>query len=211
MMIRIKCPNCGHRLKVPDSAAGKKGKCPRCGAVVELPAAAAPAEKPKAKHRQGVALADLIPGRREADHEEWIDMTSMVDIVFFLLIFFMVTSLNSQQASIDMPVPQPQPGAAGSTAGKKSVEDYESDDDFIVVRIDADDTVWVDDAEAPTPTDIIAKLRDKMEPAGAGQASASRVLVLADGDAHHGTAVMVLDAAHEVGLNDVRLAVQEEV
>ncbi len=29
--IPIVCPRCGKKLRVPESAAGKKGKCPKCG------------------------------------------------------------------------------------------------------------------------------------------------------------------------------------
>jgi serine/threonine protein kinase len=42
----IVCSNCQSKSRVPDSAAGKKGKCPKCGAIVAIPlaepAAAAP-------------------------------------------------------------------------------------------------------------------------------------------------------------------------
>ena len=40
-------------------------------------------------------------------------MTAMVDIVFFLLIFFLVTSMQSIEAVINLPAP----AAAGERAG----------------------------------------------------------------------------------------------
>ena len=39
MPIAVTCGGCGKRLKVPDSAAGKRGKCPQCGATVPIPEA----------------------------------------------------------------------------------------------------------------------------------------------------------------------------
>ena len=42
MPITLNCPSCSHRLKVPDSAAGRRGKCPGCGAAVQIPAAPSP-------------------------------------------------------------------------------------------------------------------------------------------------------------------------
>src|SRR5687767_7626737 len=36
MAIKFLCPF-GHRLKVPDEAAGKKGRCPVCGQRVYIP------------------------------------------------------------------------------------------------------------------------------------------------------------------------------
>lgn len=38
-MIRFNCKNCGHRLKIPDQHAGKKGKCPECKQLIVIPAA----------------------------------------------------------------------------------------------------------------------------------------------------------------------------
>lgn len=38
-MIPIACPECGTKLKVKDSLAGKRVHCPRCKAVVVVPKA----------------------------------------------------------------------------------------------------------------------------------------------------------------------------
>jgi predicted Zn finger-like uncharacterized protein len=35
----ITCSNCQSKIRVPDSAAGKKGKCPKCGTSIAIPAA----------------------------------------------------------------------------------------------------------------------------------------------------------------------------
>lgn len=37
MPISTECPQCGKRLKAPESAAGRKAKCPQCGAAVPIP------------------------------------------------------------------------------------------------------------------------------------------------------------------------------
>jgi phage FluMu protein Com len=36
-MIKFNCRNCGQRLSVPESRAGKKGKCPKCRNIVVVP------------------------------------------------------------------------------------------------------------------------------------------------------------------------------
>ncbi|MBX7073118.1 MAG: biopolymer transporter ExbD [Pirellulales bacterium] len=206
-MIRTRCAQCGRKLKAPDSLAGRKAKCPRCGAEVPIPK---PVRQPADSAQESVdsPLAALVPARPSRDHEEWIDMTAMVDVVFFLLIFFMVTSLNSQQASIEMPPAAARPGA-GQPSARRSVEDFESDDSFIIVRIEADNSVWIEDEQAPTPTDLVQGLRRRL--AADGKDAPTRMLVLANGDAHHGAAVMVLDAGRDAGLADVRLAVEGDV
>lgn len=38
-MIGFKCSECGKSFRVPDEAAGKRGKCPSCGTVLSIPAA----------------------------------------------------------------------------------------------------------------------------------------------------------------------------
>ena len=36
-MIKFNCRNCGQRLSVPESRAGKKGKCPKCRNIIVVP------------------------------------------------------------------------------------------------------------------------------------------------------------------------------
>ncbi len=207
-MIRFRCDGCGKHLKVADSLAGKRGKCPRCGAVVNVPTPPRAGRfGPTASASHASSFASLLPASRKADHEEWIDMTAMVDVVFFLLIFFMVTSLNSQQSSIEMPVPESEQSAAASASKRRTIADFESDDEYLIVRIESDDTVWIDDVEARTRTDIVQKIRQGIRGDAAGP---NRLLVLANGDAHHGRAVMVMDAGREAGIEDIRLAVEED-
>jgi predicted Zn finger-like uncharacterized protein len=38
----ITCSNCQAKIRVPDAAAGKKGKCPKCQTVITIPAAGEP-------------------------------------------------------------------------------------------------------------------------------------------------------------------------
>ena len=47
MSTRVKCTNCGQKLRVSDSAVGKEKHCPVCRAALEIPAlAVAVAEAP---------------------------------------------------------------------------------------------------------------------------------------------------------------------
>ncbi len=39
MPIEVSCPSCSHRLRAPDTAAGKRVKCPKCKSVIQVPAA----------------------------------------------------------------------------------------------------------------------------------------------------------------------------
>src|SRR5262245_17943939 len=114
MSIVFRCPNCGKRLRADDKRAGRTAICSRCASGVKIPMESeagaergsddgeAPAEKPPSDH-------PLLLFRRSDKHpEDLIDMTAMVDIVFFLLIFFMVTSMQAIESVIGLPTPQAQ-------------------------------------------------------------------------------------------------------
>jgi biopolymer transport protein ExbD/DNA-directed RNA polymerase subunit RPC12/RpoP len=236
-MISFHCNNCGRRLKIDDAFAGRKGSCPRCGAELVVPVPAPPPPPVPSlsgsastgisgsksgvassrsgllsqgtatvKRRKGPRPPLVRPGSGKLEFREMIDMTAMVDIVFFLLIFFMVTSFNSQQASIEMPTPAPPTGATGKATARRTVEEFENDADFVVVRLDADDTMWVEESVAMSQTDLAAKLRQLTS----GTGGKSKLLVVGHSEATHGAAVLVMDTAHSVGIDDVRLAVKDE-
>jgi biopolymer transport protein ExbD len=193
MTIRLSCPSCGKKIKAPASHAGKRALCPRCREEIFVPGAEPPpaAEHGGAEEDSGGALLANSPHEVEGD---LIDMTAMVDIVFFLLIFFMVTSMHAMQASISVPpAEQKEKGSGPSTT--------QSTDDTVNVRIEADSMVLVDGEEALSPQDVIAKLRE---------AGGSHMTVRAHGECHHGTVVMVLDAGTDVGIEDVRLITDDD-
>ena len=156
MSISFKCPNCGKRLRADASRAVGAANCPRCASTFTIPAATEPAaaatpddadEKPASDH--GMLLV-----RPMGTHDEdLIDMTAMVDIVFFLLIFFMVTSMQSLEAVIGLPTPQAQASASSSVA------QIANDPNYVTVTIYEDDTVWMDDEQIFGAQDLRTRLR----------------------------------------------------
>lgn len=201
-LIRFGCPTCGKRLKAPQTAAGKDSLCPKCGTKVTVPGdeenpvdEALAAARPPSEH----ALL-LLPSR--TDHGDLIDMTAMVDIVFFLLIFFLVTSMASLESVINLPSPK----ASSSTAATTQPNDYLNDPTFVVVTIDEDDIVYVEDAEVYGDQNLRAKLRElrRENPDRTG------MLVVGNPDATHGTLVTVLDAGADAGLTELLFSVNEQ-
>jgi biopolymer transport protein ExbD len=230
MTIRFACPDCGKKLKAPEEYVGRQVQCTGCGTVQDVPelaGAAATHESPLRRARAERPLAEtasMTPPAAVATAEsggggsstpvpvlkaspppqdDGLDMTPMVDVTFLLLIFFMVTAAFALQKSIHIPTPDPTDSASQS----RSVEELEKDDDYIIVRIDRDDSVWVDDLEAPSPQELLAKLKEKL--AGGDDTDSkgpSKMMVMANGDARHETVVMVLDTGTAAGIDDVRLA-----
>ena len=133
-----------------------------------------------------------------------VDMTAMVDIVFFLLIFFMVTSMQGVFSSIELPATDPQKTSAHA---RKTVDDFEADGSYVVVRVDRDDSIWFNGAEVPSEPELLSRLRE----ARRGAVVRNKMLVLTSGEARYGAVVTVLDAGNDVGMEEVRLAFDEEL
>ncbi len=198
MTINFPCPQCGKQLGAPSALAGRQRKCPHCKALVTVPANLFAPPRPDAQ-----ADGDLSPvlGMSKFKHpEDLIDMTAMVDIVFFILIFFMVTSMQALESVIGLPSPE------ASAANALSVPDLESDPGFVTVTIEADDTVYVDDEEVFGEQDLRVKLRGLRR----DDADLNGMLVVGNPEASHGALVMVLDAGADAGMAELRFSVAEQ-
>lgn len=136
-------------------------------------------------------MARRSEGMEEDDLEQDVDMTPMLDIVFILLIFFIVTSTFVKESGIDVN----KPGAV--TAERKERAS-------ILVAIDADNRVWVDkrrvDVRAVRAN--IERLRAENPQGG--------VVIQADEASTNKLLVKVMDAAREAGVDDIALAADPE-
>ncbi|HEY6565174.1 MAG TPA: biopolymer transporter ExbD [Pirellulaceae bacterium] len=152
------------------------------------------------------SLEERLRRRNRGISSPDMDMTPMVDVTFLLLIFFMVTAAFALQKSFRAPLPQ----SDQATANPRTLEEFEDDARYIVVRLDAFDTYhvtassWTDAVEAPSPHDLIIQLRNARE-ASSREGEASRMLLICHGDAHHERVIQALDAGHEVGLEDIKM------
>ncbi len=144
-----------------------------------------------------------MAGAKKIAVEDLVDMTAMVDIVFFVLIFFMVTSMEGVYSSIDLPSPDSQ---KTTTSGTRNVSDFESDKDYVIVRIDKDNTIWLNDTEVTSQQELLVRLREIRQ----SNSPPNRMLVLGNGQATNGRVVEVLDAGSDVGMEQVQLALDDE-
>lgn len=198
----LHCPQCGQRYR---AAAQRRAapRCPKCGAALVEATAQRP-ERPARRDEADPPSGEPWPPRRKtAAMGEDLDLTPMVDVVFQLLIFFMVTAAFALQKSIAIPPPDATEGAAPQVA----LEEPEALDDYIVVKIYADGSTWVEDSEAPSWQELVSKLRrQRAEDRRRAGSSRHRLLVMASGEAAHEVVVQALDAATAVGMESVRLA-----
>lgn len=117
---------------------------------------------------------------RSPEESNEIDLTPMLDVVFIMLIFFIVTASFVREVGIDTHVPegsdQPPPPDA---------------DPNIVVNITSDNQIWMENrrVEEYAVRSNIERMRAELPDA--------TVIVRTHGNAHAGTYVAVADAARE--------------
>lgn len=142
----------------------------------------------------------MILTRRRREAAE-MDMTPMVDVVFLLLIFFMITAAFGLQKSIEIPSPE-----SDQSSAQAQTPDVREDEN-IVVHISKEDRVYVEGEEAATQQELYAKLREQRNREFG--ARGRHLLIQAESEATHEQVVRVLDAATGVGMDSVRLKTEQ--
>lgn len=131
-----------------------------------------------------------------ADDGNEIDLTPMLDVVFIMLIFFIVTASFVKEAGINPNVPDPN-------VNNPPPEDAPQN---ILVRISADNQIWLLEKEGERRVDSRA-VRSNIERLRAEFPKAS-VIIQANEKADAGTYVAVADAAREANAPNVVLVPQ---
>jgi biopolymer transport protein ExbD len=204
MNFQFRCPACNKKLSATERLIGRRKTCPRCNTkfMVPAPDAESPPSSPEDADQGGSSEhALLLFPSKHGKHEDLIDMTAMVDIVFFLLIFFLVTSLQSLESVINLPAPQ-----ASSPTGVRTASDFADDPAYVTVTIEEGDRLWVEEEEAIGEQDLRAKLRAAKQKI----ADCRGMLVTGSPEASHGTFVMVVDAGADAGLQELLFSVPED-
>lgn len=126
-----------------------------------------------------------------------LDMTSLVDVTFLLLVFFMITASFSVQKSLQIAAPESDDAASSSVV--VSAEDIAGES--VIVEVDAQDRIKVDDVPVSGMAELKTVLASKL-----ATESKTDVLIEAAYQATHGTVVSVTDSAIAVGMQRVRRA-----
>lgn len=132
--------------------------------------------------------------QEEREEEPEINLTSLIDVVFLLLIFFMVSTTFERQALLRLNLPE------ASTAETENVPEIV---EFIVTedgRLFVGDQELVDQRQATVQAAIAQRFRDNPE---------AVLVVRADGEAPHRLVVRVLDSAAAEGIRRVSIAAVE--
>ena len=130
--------------------------------------------------------------RGNADEEESsIDITPMLDVVFIMLIFFIVTATFVKEAGIDVN----RPDAATAVKQEKA---------NILIAISANNEIWIDRRRVD-----IRSVRPNIERLRAESPQGS-VVIQADKESKTETLIKVMDAARSAGVVNVAIAAQEQ-
>lgn len=132
-------------------------------------------------------MRNFLSGLENDNEEAAVDITPMLDVVFIMLIFFIVTATFIKEAGIDVD----KPAAATAIVQEKA---------SILVAIDQSNNVWINrrQVDIRSVRSIIERLHAE-NPKGT-------VVIQADRESKNDMLVQVMDASRLAGVYDIALA-----
>jgi len=128
--------------------------------------------------------------KKKADEQPGeIDLTPMLDVVFILLIFFIVTSVFIKEAGIEVSKPQ-----ASSSEPRQG--------DLILIAVNQAGDIWID-GEQIDPRFIRSRFELRL-----AEAPNSSVVIQADQGANNEYMMMIMAAAREANITDISISTE---
>jgi biopolymer transport protein ExbD len=124
-------------------------------------------------------------GAEEEENE--INLTPMLDVVFIMLIFFIVTASFIKESGID--VNRPDAPSADS-----------QDDAAILIAISANDEIWIDRRE--TEPNAVRGMIERLH----AENPKGSIVIQADEESTNEMLVVVMEAAKQAGVTNVAIA-----
>lgn len=140
----------------------------------------------KMRRRLGYSLL------QEEDNGDDINLTPLIDMVFILLIFFLVTTSFIRASAIQVDRPQ----AATALAQTKA---------DLIVTVSADQTIWLNDAQLG-----VGQLRVRLQEMGISGPTRS-VIILADKQTNTGLLIKIMDQLRLAGFVNIAVAARQAV
>ena len=125
------------------------------------------------------------------DEESAIDLTPLIDVVFIMQIFFIVTATFVKETGIDVNRPDAQTAVMKEKAN-------------ILVAIDAKNQIWIERRKVD-----LRSVRPNIERLYAENPQGS-VVIQADKEAKTETLIGVMDASRQAGVYNVAIAAQDQ-
>ena len=128
--------------------------------------------------------------QNQQEEESEINITPMLDVVFIMLIFFIVTATFIKEAGIDVN----RPDAATAVKQEKA---------NILIAIGPNNDIWIDRRQVD-----VRSLRPNIERLHAENPQGS-VVIQADKESKTDTLIQVMDASRQAGVYNVSIAAQD--
>ncbi|HPE69793.1 MAG TPA: biopolymer transporter ExbD [Thermotogota bacterium] len=131
--------------------------------------------------------------RHNFEPDDTINITPLIDIIFILLLFFILTTTFDvkEQRSLDLQLPQA--GTGQPNVASKSLE----------VWVDEEDVVYLSGKPASLE-EVQIQLKNEI---AAGRVE--KGVILADANSHHGVVMEVLDLFRAEGVTGVQIQVEQ--
>ena len=127
-------------------------------------------------------MSRSVLDQRHQEEEEGINLTPMLDVVFIMLIFFIVTASFIKEAGIDVDRPE-----AATAVSKKNAN--------IIVAISENNEIWMDRKQVK-PQGVRAQI-ERMH----AENPEGSVIIQADKGSHSETLLLVMEAARDAKVN----------
>ena len=131
---------------------------------------------------------NLQPGEQD---EPEVNLTPLIDVVFLLLIFFMVSTTFEQQSRIQIELPE------------ATATPTETENESLEIVIDAQGRYFI--AERQVVNSELNTLKAAISKAVDGRESLT-VIIRADASTPHQAVITALDATSQLGLTQISLA-----
>ncbi len=138
-------------------------------------------------------------GSPQEQDETNIELTPLIDVVFLLLIFFMISTTFTKETSLKINLPESS--GEQNSAQPTSVE----------VQIGADSQYAIATSSEGAARALINSNRDTLKRALAEFQSQQQILLIirADRKAPHESVIKVMDVAQELGLTNITFATKQ--
>jgi biopolymer transport protein ExbD len=118
------------------------------------------------------------------EEESEINLTPMLDVVFIMLIFFIVTAVFVKDPGVEVTRPE-------------AVTAFQAGAGSIYVAVTPQDEIWID-REVVDPSEVRYVIERLLS-----ESPESSVVIKADSDAHNEFVIRVMDAAKAAGVDEI--------
>ncbi len=140
-------------------------------------------------------------GHSDENDETNIELTPLIDVVFLLLIFFMISTTFTKETSLKINLPE----STGEAVAEQPLS--------IEVQIGAESQYAIAASNDGAAKPLINSNRETLKRALAEYQSQTKLLLIirADRKAPHESVIRVMDVAQELGLSNVTFATKQFV